>query len=63
VIHWAWLLPAIGVGFIFGLAALAVLVAGRDDYYYRKGFVEGQRDAYKGILEENVRAQDWRVED
>ena len=63
MIHWAWLIPAIFAGFFFGVAALACLVAGRDDYYYRKGFVEGQNAAAEKRLKENVLAKDWGPEE
>ena len=31
MIHWAWLIPAVIVGAFFGMFALAVAQAGKDD--------------------------------
>lgn len=52
MIHWSWLFLALFTGFIFGVIAVAVLAAGRDEHHYRLGYMEGHTEGYQAGLAE-----------
>jgi hypothetical protein len=47
MISWPWVLVVAFGGFILGVIGIAVLSAGRDDHFYRAGFLEGHREGFE----------------
>lgn len=60
MIHWAYLVVSVFVGFGLGVFAIALISAGRDEHHYRLGFQEGMAEGHAAGFKDGL-AESQRV--